>query len=606
MRSRIVPVVLLAAAILAQGAITPSVAATAAVPAASAARSTAAAKAQCLGGFFTAGRKDAAVAGALMAGRLTLNPHPAARLPQNLTWRENPFRDPNWVFQLHTLRWADVLRREGIRTQNRAMLDRYEAILADWLRDNPRRGAPSPMSWNDMATGIRAIVFSCAISSFGYKPVYATALRNHGTVLADPRFGPPRGNHALHVRLGLLVAGCVGPNRSWTETAHSRVESLLRGSVDAQGVTDEGSARYQLANYTWYLEAKQRLRACRLTPGSTFSRVARMPEFLAQATAPDGTYEQIGDSDRSEAAPLPESAHSLYAATGGREGTRPTTVYKAYQRGYVFGRSGWGRSRPFAHELFYALRFGSPLRSQIHGHEDAGALTLNADGRKLLFDAGRYRYDGSPLSGYLESRVAHNTVDVQGVRYDGGARTALVTSGHTAAYDLTTVRVTALTGTTWTRTVLYSRTGRYLVVDDNLRNSRGATMVQRWNLPEIGTRTVRGSSLSVDAPGADLSMFWVGAKPRLSVTTGRKSPRLGWRSYRYGTAFAAPVAEARSTGRTGRFTTVIVPRADGAPGARPSVSGVKVTGGWVELTVTVGGRRERVRMSTNRATVRPL
>jgi hypothetical protein len=541
-----------------------------------------------------------------MAGRLTLAPHPAVRLPRNLTWRENPFRDPNWTFQLHTLRWADVLRREGMRTNSRAMLARHAAILADWLRDNPRKGAPSPMSWNDMTTGIRAIGFACAISSYGYKPVYATALRNHGTVLANPKFGSQVGNHALHVRLGLLVAGCVGPNRTWSDTARRRVETLLRGSVDAQGVSDEGSASYQRANYTWYLEAKRRVEGCRLTPGSTFRRVTQMPEFLAQLTAPDGTYEQIGDSDRVEAKPITASPHALYAATGGRKGTRPTTVYKVYKRGYVFGRSGWGASRPFADELFYALRFGAPLRSQIHGHEDAGALTLNADGRKLLFDAGRYRYDGSALSRYLESRTAHNTVDVPGARYNEGARTVLVATRRNASYDLTTVRVTALSGTTWTRTVLYSRAGRYLVVDDKLTNNRSAAMVQRWNLPEKGTRKVRGSSLSADAPGADLSMFWVGAKPRLSVTTGRTSPRLGWRSYSYGTAFRAPVAEARLTGRKGRFTTVIVPRPDGAPGARPAVYGAKFTGSWVELTVSVGGKRERVRMSTNAASVRPL
>jgi hypothetical protein len=610
MPSRAVSVLLVAAAILAQGAVSTSTAATAAPtasavsPAVTTPRSTAAARAQCFGGYFTPRHKDATTAKALMAGRLTLSPHPSTLLPANPTWRENPFRDPNWTFQLHTLRWADVLRREGIRTKNQAMLHRHAAILSDWLRDNPRSGAPSPMSWNDMATGIRTIVFSCAIASYGYRPQYAAALRNHGSVLVNPKFGARRGNHALHVRIGLLVAGCVGPNRAWSTAARSRIQTVLRGSVDAQGVSDEGAARYALANYTWYLEAKRRIRACGLAPGSTFARVAKMPEFLAQATTPDGTYEQIGDSDRSRAVPIAGSPHSVYAATGGTEGTRPTTVYQPYQRGYVFGRSGWGRSRPLAHELFYSLRFGAPLGTQIHGHEDAGALTLNADGRKLLFDAGRYRYDSSALSRHLQSRAAHNTVDVRGARYNPGARTVLVASRHTAAYDLTTVRVTALTGTTWTRTVLYSRTGRYLVVDDTVLNKRSATMVQRWNLPENGTRRVRGSALSVDTPGADMSMIWVGAKPRISVAAGRKSPLSGWRSYAYGTAFAAPVAHARLTGRTGRFTTVIVPRADSAPGPRPSVTSVRFERGWIELTVSAGGKAERVRMSARAATVR--
>jgi hypothetical protein len=564
---------------------------------------TAVAKAQCFGGGFTRGAGDAAAATALMAGRLSLYRHPAARLPGNPTWRENPSGDPNWGFQLHSLRWTDVLRREGVRTRNRAMLDRYRSLLSDWVRDNPRHGAPSPFSWLDMATGLRAIEFSCAIGTFGYRPELVAALTSHGAALADRTFAPERGNHALHVHLGLLVAGCVGSDTTWVRTARGRIVTLLRGSVDTEGVSEEGSTAYQLSNYRWYVEAQRRIRSCGLTSGPVFRRVALMPEFLAHATTPDGTYEQTGDSDLTEAVPLTASPHALYAATAGRRGTPPAAVYRAYRRGYVFGRSGWGRSRPFADELYYSLRFGPCLFSQLHGHEDAGALTLNAGGRRLLSDSGRYRYDSSALSRYLGSRAAHNTVDVLGARYDRLAPTTLVTARHTPAYDLTTVRVTALTGTTWTRTVLYSRTGGYLVVADAVAGRGEKTMVQRWNLPDDGTRTVGRSSVSVDGPGADLSVFWVGTPPRLSITTGQRSPLLGWRSHRYGTAFAAPVAEATLTGSTGRFTTVLLPRRGASPAA---VTGAHVTAGRTELTVSAGGVRERVRMSVTGATITPI
>ena len=564
----------------------------------------AAARAQCFGGGFTRGAGDPAAAKALMAGRLTLYWHPAAGLPRNPTWRENPSGDPNWAFQLHSLRWTDVLRREGVRTRNRAMLDRYRALLSDWVRDNPRYGSPSPYSWLDMATGLRAIEFSCAIGTFGYRPELVAALTSHGAALADRTFAPDRGNHALHVHLGLLVSGCVGSNTTWVRTARDRIVTLLRGSVDTEGVSDEGSTGYQLSNYRWYVEAQRRIRSCGLTPGPVFRRVALMPEFLAHATTPERVYEQTGDSDRTRAVPLTASPHALYAATAGRRGTPPTAVYRAYGRGYVFSRSGWGRSRPFAGELYYALRFGPSLDSQLHGHEDAGALTLNADGRRLLFDSGRYKYDASDRTRYMRSRAAHNTVDVLGAGYDRSARTTLLTTKHTTEYDLTTVRVTALTGTTWDRTVFYSRTGRYLVVDDRLVNKGDATMVQRWNLPEDGTQTVGASSMSIDGPGADLSMFWLGTPPTLSVTNGRTSPLLGWRSYEFGQAFAAPVAEATTTGSTGRFTTVLVPRRD--TGLDATVTDSSVIDGAADMTVTVGARSERVHLTATDVTVTPL
>jgi hypothetical protein len=204
----------------------------------------------------------------------------------------------------------------------------------------------------------------------------------------------------------------------------------------------------------------------------------------------------------------------------------------------------------------------------------------------------------------MRSRAAHNTVDVLGAGYDRSARTTLLTAKHTTEYDLTTVRVTALTGTTWDRTVFYSRTGRYLVVDDQLVNKGDATMVQRWNLPEDGTQTVGASSMSIDGPGADLSMFWLGTPPTLSVTNGRTSPLLGWRSYEFGQAFAAPVAEATTTGSTGRFTTVLVPRRD--TGLDATVTDSSVVDGAADMTVTVGARSERVHLTATDVTVTPL
>ncbi len=50
-------------------------------------------------------------AGQIRRGRLKLGPFPIFRLPSNPTWRENPFRDVNWAFRYHTLRWVVPLIR---------------------------------------------------------------------------------------------------------------------------------------------------------------------------------------------------------------------------------------------------------------------------------------------------------------------------------------------------------------------------------------------------------------------------------------------------------------------------------------------------------------
>jgi hypothetical protein len=558
----------------------------------------AAAVAQCFGSDFRGEPQDPVRAAAVLAGRVTLPPHGETSLPRDLSWTEDPHHDPNWRFQLHVLRWADVLRREGVRTGNRAMLDRHREILRDWLRDNPPGGARVPVAWGDMATGLRTIALACAVGSYGPRRWLLDALAAHGAVLDDPSFGSRSGNHALHVRNGLLVAGCVLGREDWISAAHSRIGALLRGSVDTEGVTDEGSVMYQQVNYRWYRETQHRLEACGQRPGAVFERVARMPAFVAHATDPSGRFVQIGDTDRVEVRPNQADGVAVYAATRGREGTRPTETYRVYGRGYVFGRSGWGESRPFTDELQYTLRFGPPLDEQVHGHEDAGALTLHAYGRPLLFDSGRYRYDGSPMRHYLDSRRAHNTVDVDGVRYRTDVPAQLVTARHTPEYDLTTIRVTALAGAVWTRTVFYSRAGRYLLVDDRVTGSTGREVVQRWNLPEDTGIHTNADSLDTEGPGPGISMLWVGSAPRLSVTRGRQNPLLGWRAYRYGEIFPTPVAEARVTG--GRFTTLLAPRS-GPEG--PMVTDTVVSGNLVRMTVVFNGVTEKIRVTTTSARV---
>ena len=86
-----------------------------------------------------AGRLRSATSGSGDAGRPRLT--------------EDPYSDDNWVFQYHSLHWADPLRRVGLATDNQAMLDRYEAIIRDWVQDNPVDAPPSRSPGTTWRTG---------------------------------------------------------------------------------------------------------------------------------------------------------------------------------------------------------------------------------------------------------------------------------------------------------------------------------------------------------------------------------------------------------------------------------------------------------------------
>ena len=564
------------------------------------------ARSQCFGGYLEPSRGDAATAAALMRGRLTMPPHPEVSIPVDLDWTEDPLGDENWRFNLHTLRWTDVLRREFERTGAVALRDRQQSLLRDWIADNPRQTPPSPYSYSDMAVGVRAIVLACAIATYGPEGWLLDALRAHGTVLSDPAFGAQKGNHALHVRNGLLVAGCVLGNPDWVSSATQRIASLLSTSVDAAGVTDEGSTTYQAANYSWYSESRRRLMACGVQPSSTFDRVALMPDFLAHATTPEATYEQIGDSDRTKAVAIAGTTLE-YAATQGARGVKPTGVFNTYDRGYVFGRSGWGERRPFARRdvLLAPLRTADEAagpRALRRGGADPPRLRRPVVVRQRSLHLRRRRRCAT----YMVSRAAHNTVDVPGARKISTEATPLVARQHTANLDLVTVRNTSMAGSTWTRTVLYSRTGNYLVVDDRLQSSEPVESVQRWHVPTGRTFHRTAATISTSGSGADVRFFWLGASPpAVSTAEGRENPVLGWRSYVYGDAFPSPVIEARSFGASARYTTVIVPRGAG-PVPPVKISDARVSANFVTANITLDGRTEAVRLRPTSASVTPV
>lgn len=524
---------------------------------------------------------DARVAARLMAGTLLLAPHGEVPLGAEPPWSADPFQDRNWGFQLHCLLWADPLRREGERTSDGALLDRHRTILRSWVESNPVDEPPSPFSWADMATGRRVLVLAGAVSTHGALPWLLDAMGAHGTVLARPGFGAVRGNHALHVHAGLLVAGAVLAREDWLDLAVGRLDDLRRTSFDDEGINREGAIGYQGLNLRWFDETRRRIVAAGRPSPASFDQVGRIAELLEHATLPDGTYEAIGDTGIA-------NPRSWVPDAAAPSAERP--VHRVYNAGYLFARSGWGGERDASDETFYSLRFGGPRSHENHGHEDQGSLTLYAHGQRLLFDAGLYRYGSSARQRHVASRRAHNVVDVLGATYrdDVGAR--LVATEHTPGRDVTTVAVTAMAGTSWLRTVLYSRTGDYLLVHDRLSHLGDVTSVQRWNLPTGRTVRVDRDAVLTSGPGPNVVLCWAGPT-RLDVVEGDEERMLGWRAPRYGVWLPSPVAQATTRGRTTDLTVVVVPVPAGREAPAVGVA-AEATGGVLRVTVTVGDRTE--------------
>ena len=167
----------------------------------------------------------------LMAGTLNLSRHRPFMLPGNPTWAEDPFRDVNWTFQYHSLRFVWDLFEASRLTGDGDYRKRGLFLLRDWVRDNPPGGGRSSFSWHDHSTAIRTWVIACATVVAPKAAWIRDALRTHGAVLADPAFYVNRGNHALNQSRGLLAAGCILGRRDWQRLAAKRIAALIVDSV---------------------------------------------------------------------------------------------------------------------------------------------------------------------------------------------------------------------------------------------------------------------------------------------------------------------------------------------------------------------------------------
>lgn len=536
----------------------------------------------------------------IMARHLELGTHADWILPKDPTWREQPFSaDQNWLFNYHALRWVLALLQAGRETGQAAYTDRAAFLLQDWLKSNPRSSRATLMAWNDMTAGMRASVLACATRDLGRPAWLISGIRAHGTALADPVFYADHGNHALNQVIGLVDVACVLPLASWKTLASKRMTALVVESVDAEGVSNEQSIGYQLYNYAQYERARRHLVACGLPVPSAFTRVARMPEFLAHATSPDGKYVQLGDTDLQSAKAI-AGTPAEFAARAGASGPRPATTVRRYAAGYLFARSGWGDVRPFASETYLTMRFGPGVA--FHGHPDGQSLTLSARGRRLLVDPGKYTYTAGPWKAFFESRAAHSVVLVDGLTYDLSKATSLASIARPNLVYATSTNG-GYAGVTNQRRVLWSRGADYLIVDDALAASVTRTYRQTWHLARGSAPTVSGNRLDTHFGAGNLAIVQLVGHPQLRVITGTTNPIQGWVSETYQTKFTAPVLQTTVKAKAARYLTLLVPYS----GTRPVIRGkvVSLTSSGFVVDVTIGSRTERVTVSGSTVSVVP-
>ncbi|MGN6687806.1 MAG: heparinase II/III domain-containing protein [Actinomycetales bacterium] len=551
---------------------------------------TAAAAAQCSMSFGLPKTNDATVAAALMAGHVDLGKYGTFTLAADPNWLPVSTLDSSGDAYINSLHYLLPLLREGVRTGNTAMVNRFYWLLWDWLRDSPPSSTGGGRGWtNSIYEGYRALVLTCAAAGPRGNEVWlrnGLALHLKELDLASRYEGA--NNAALHQQMGLLAIAATLNRPDVAGHAVARISSLAARLVNADGSDGEGAPAYALDDYAWLAQAAERIRRAGLTVPSTLARINAVPGFVAQAIRPDGQLESLGDTTLQKVGPadLPgadfDAAGLRYAATAGAAGTPGTSLYSSFRGGYVFGRSGWGQAQPLSQETWYSLRWGTRYRVP-HAHDDAQSLTLYSRGAELLADPGQWRYLSGAVRSWVVSRLAHNTVVVAGRSHSSLPAPALTTAT-TGDLDVTTIVDRGYSGVTLLRTVVYDRSRDLVVVWDRLTSTSRVTAYQQWQLAAGLTTSVTGDTVTATGSRAGVTALFAGGGAGISSVAGQHSPLRGWVSPAYGVLTPAPSVQAQQSGTSLSWVTVLAPRDAGDDGAGLTATAVTTgNGAIVEL-----------------------
>jgi hypothetical protein len=479
------------------------------------------------------GRKEQALYG--FKARHGIDPWPL-NLP--LDWSQDPFKDTNWKFSLHSWRMTDPILREYFRTGNPDLLLDAFAFIEDWRQYHYIEKRTAEFSWYDMAAGIRALRIAFFINKIqsGELQLDASTVDglyqmadDHALRLQDRSF-IKLNNHGLFQVFGLHLLCRVACTRSACMGGIDFARTMYRKIFDGQ-FTPEGVHAEHSPHYHWF--AERRISA--LASGNGIKDphaeaiLTRAREVLPWLTFPDGSLAAIGDSD-GKSDPLKEVQQAQQ---------RRLSNGRSYAIG-DFTRSGYAvvRSLPEVPPEKQSMLFVmGMMHSYTHKHADDLSFELFEGGRAVLIDSGKYGYVKDSMRKYVESAAAHNTVSLETsevtprtIKPYGSALEPIKHQG-----DHVEIRGSIRRPGLFhqTRRLLY-RPGDFLIVQDVLRSKLSERFVSSLHFaPDLELCLGNQIAMADLGHGRSVRVKLMDADGALEKARGQQNPILGWGTVTY-------------------------------------------------------------------------
>ncbi|GAA1555466.1 hypothetical protein GCM10009789_06150 [Kribbella sancticallisti] len=492
----------------------------------------------------------------------------------DVNWRSNPHKAPSWYMWLHSLRWLG----QGVHAAaggDRKAMARVTTLVHDWVKDNPFSWKSDVGAWESTMHRTNVLICTRQAILSGLKVTrlpknYAwldKSLLDHAKFLEANWSGG--WNHGTDESIALFGIGCTLGREDLKKLAQQRLATGITSSIDKQGSTNEQSVGYAQFNYNLWGRAIKVLKECGADPGTTITaRRTLLANWLALATDSFGRLHQLGDSELHKTY-LDPGTPLEYAASLGTRGIRPTQRVGIFDAGYVFGRTGWGETRPFTQESTYSIRYG-PARA-LHGQDDHMSITYTSHGRPILIDGGHAGYQFDKWRNWVKSEAAHNVLSspVMAGRQTPTKLNRAEVQANSEFYELSDEPAP---GMTRRRAVLVLKNPDLIVTLDRATSQQNEPFQTQWHLPSDQKATVSSPNTVVaQKPGEKVKtvLLQIPYQQKLpsnatKVVHGQADPVQGWHYPKATVRVAAPVVTFNREGRSATILSLIIPAASNA------------------------------------------
>lgn len=395
-------------------------------------------------GYFAARRTDRTKAAELLDGTLHLGDYKFDVFESSSYDRAD--RAPRaQQLVLHSLRWADPLRRSGAEVAGgeQAWLRIYNA----WSKSKSAADQNSA-AWAPYVCEQRATTIALQASTHPDSPYLSDHLRILQQTL-DETAGALRRLAILRVLLALSSRSGLVPNER---------EALAKNSV---GSTFTGNGYCIAADLSEvcraFTEWEAELEAASMLDARRLLEERHSEEFWVHAYLPAGDLVQFGN----KVPPLEYRGLSPvldYARSAGATGEPPRNLRFVDPEGVISLRSGWGETEKDAAEETHVSFMVGPNRGK-EAHQDLARLTYTSQGINWLTD---------PLDVSLTEAEYHSVIALPNSVYRRDAEARLTAQYQRPDVEGYIAEIDVYYRVNWKRHVIFARTANYVAVQDTL------------------------------------------------------------------------------------------------------------------------------------------